>query len=386
MPESHDTELVAKVKQLLADQLGLDSSEIRMDQGLADLGADSLDAIEIIMACEDEFAIEIDDEKAEGIKTVADLVAAIAASAPTEIQPIPLLVDDGAVEVSELRQALADRGDFLILDEEHFDKAILGVVEGEDVSAVVYDADAVIELLMAHEAMDHDEAAQWFDFNIARAFHGPSSPLFLERLLPPDPLKDLDRQTIGRLCEILHTDRENLVDAVERLAGLACAAVAEIKSDADLSRRTPPDWMPAAEAMVEALASGPLLDPTPTEQAIDKMVGEVSGWLDTLIRDGLNRLLGHASWAPEDMKGRLQCVTIRGSTMKTYCLDGAAFLETDDPKVVPDDLGGSAGHTLRYSMNYRYLGDAVQPVGKGPGLHLDNGEFVPADQLHGQLG
>jgi acyl carrier protein len=386
MSENRDAELAAKVKQLLADQLGLDSSEIRMDQGLADLGADSLDAIETIIAIEDEFAIEINDEKSEGIKTVADLVAAVAASVPTEIQPVPILAGEDEVVVSELRQALAERGDFLILDEEHFDQAILGLAESGGVSAVVYDADAVIGQLMEHEAMDRDEAGQWFEFNIARAFSGPNSPLFMERLLPLDPMRDFDSHTIGRLCEILHTDRESLVDAVERLAGLACAAVAEIKSDADLSRRTPPAWMPAAETMVDALASGPMLDPAPTDMAIDQMASGITQWTDDLIREGLNRLLGHAKWAPEDLKGRLQCVTIQGRTLKTYCLDGAAFLEIDDPKVAPDDLGGSGGHTLRYSLDWRYLGDAVKPVGKGPGLHLDSGEFVPADQLNGRLG
>ena len=57
------------------EQLQVEESEITMDTNLMkDLSADSLDAVEIIMAIEDEYGIEIPDEEAENIQTVQDLV------------------------------------------------------------------------------------------------------------------------------------------------------------------------------------------------------------------------------------------------------------------------------------------------------------------------
>lgn len=65
-----------KIKEIILDQLGLDDDqEIAMETSLMkDLEADSLDAVEIIMAIEDEFDVEIPDEDAEGFKTVGDIV------------------------------------------------------------------------------------------------------------------------------------------------------------------------------------------------------------------------------------------------------------------------------------------------------------------------
>ncbi len=64
-----------KIKEIIIEQLQVDESEITMDTNLMkDLSADSLDAVEIIMAIEDEFGIEIPDEEAETIQTVQDLV------------------------------------------------------------------------------------------------------------------------------------------------------------------------------------------------------------------------------------------------------------------------------------------------------------------------
>ncbi|MCQ2554899.1 MAG: acyl carrier protein [Clostridia bacterium] len=64
-----------KIKDIIVEQLQVDADEITMDTNLMkDLSADSLDAVEIIMAIEDEFGIEIPDEVAEGIQTVNDLV------------------------------------------------------------------------------------------------------------------------------------------------------------------------------------------------------------------------------------------------------------------------------------------------------------------------
>ena len=64
-----------KIKEIIMEQLQVDESEITMDTNLMkDLSADSLDAVEIIMAIEDEYGIEIPDEEAETIQTVQDLV------------------------------------------------------------------------------------------------------------------------------------------------------------------------------------------------------------------------------------------------------------------------------------------------------------------------
>jgi acyl carrier protein len=65
-----------KVKEIIVEQLGLEESqEIKRETSLInDLEADSLDAVEIIMAIEDEFGIEIPDEEAEGFKNIGDIV------------------------------------------------------------------------------------------------------------------------------------------------------------------------------------------------------------------------------------------------------------------------------------------------------------------------
>ena len=64
-----------KVAAMLSEQLGLDEEEISMDLAITDdLGADSLDLVEVLVAVEDEFDVEIPDEEAEKLKTVADLV------------------------------------------------------------------------------------------------------------------------------------------------------------------------------------------------------------------------------------------------------------------------------------------------------------------------
>lgn len=62
-----------KVKQVIAEQLGVDESAVTMDASFVeDLGADSLDIVELIMGLESEFDIEIPDEDAEKISTVGD--------------------------------------------------------------------------------------------------------------------------------------------------------------------------------------------------------------------------------------------------------------------------------------------------------------------------
>lgn len=64
-----------KIKALIVKELGIDESKITMEARLSeDLGADSLDAVELIMAIEDEFNIEVNDEAAQDIQKVADIV------------------------------------------------------------------------------------------------------------------------------------------------------------------------------------------------------------------------------------------------------------------------------------------------------------------------
>ncbi len=64
-----------KIREIIVEQLQVDESEVNMDTNLMkDLSADSLDAVEIIMAIEDEYGFEIPDEDAEKIQTVGDLV------------------------------------------------------------------------------------------------------------------------------------------------------------------------------------------------------------------------------------------------------------------------------------------------------------------------
>jgi acyl carrier protein len=68
-------ETFERVKKIVADQLSVDSGEVKPDSSFAtDLGADSLDQVELVMALEEEFDIEIPDEAAEGIATVQDAV------------------------------------------------------------------------------------------------------------------------------------------------------------------------------------------------------------------------------------------------------------------------------------------------------------------------
>ncbi len=67
-----------KVKKIIVEQLGVEESEVTMEASITDdLGADSLDQVELVMAFETEFNIDIPDEEAEKIKTVGDAVRKI---------------------------------------------------------------------------------------------------------------------------------------------------------------------------------------------------------------------------------------------------------------------------------------------------------------------
>jgi len=65
---------IDKVKEMLANQLNVEANKINENSKIVeDLGADSLDMIEMLMALEEEFNISVPDDKAEGLKTVGDI-------------------------------------------------------------------------------------------------------------------------------------------------------------------------------------------------------------------------------------------------------------------------------------------------------------------------
>lgn len=67
-----------KVKEIIASELGVDADKITLETSIKDdLGADSIDAVQIVMALEEEFSIEIDTENVEEITVVKNLVAYI---------------------------------------------------------------------------------------------------------------------------------------------------------------------------------------------------------------------------------------------------------------------------------------------------------------------
>jgi acyl carrier protein len=71
--------LVEQVRGLVAEQLGVDSAELNSEANiLEDLGADSLDVVELVMAIEETFDIEINDEDAESMRTLGDVEKSVA--------------------------------------------------------------------------------------------------------------------------------------------------------------------------------------------------------------------------------------------------------------------------------------------------------------------
>jgi acyl carrier protein len=71
-----------KVKSIIVEQLGVDADEVTSDASFTDdLGADSLDIVELVMAFEEEFGIEIPDEEAEKISNVREAIEYIEANA-----------------------------------------------------------------------------------------------------------------------------------------------------------------------------------------------------------------------------------------------------------------------------------------------------------------
>lgn len=67
-------EIFEKVKSIVVDQLGVDEGDVNLGTSFEELNADSLDIVELIMALEEEFDLDIPDEEAEKIRTVGDAV------------------------------------------------------------------------------------------------------------------------------------------------------------------------------------------------------------------------------------------------------------------------------------------------------------------------
>lgn len=69
------------MRQIIAEQLGVDVSEVTLEKSLTeDLGADSLDLVDLVMAFEDEFGVKINDQDLSKIKTVRDVIEALQAT------------------------------------------------------------------------------------------------------------------------------------------------------------------------------------------------------------------------------------------------------------------------------------------------------------------
>lgn len=77
-----DANIADRVKQIIVEQLGVDAAEVTITAHFVnDLGADSLDTVELVMALEEEFDTEIPDEQAEKMQTVGQAIDYIAAHA-----------------------------------------------------------------------------------------------------------------------------------------------------------------------------------------------------------------------------------------------------------------------------------------------------------------
>ena len=68
--------IAEKVTEIIVEQLGVSADQVKTESNLIeDLGADSLDAVELVMAVEEEFGIEVPDEEAEKLRSVGDIIS-----------------------------------------------------------------------------------------------------------------------------------------------------------------------------------------------------------------------------------------------------------------------------------------------------------------------
>jgi acyl carrier protein len=75
-------DIEAKVKEIIINELGVDAEKVTPEASFVeDLGADSLDTVELVMAFEEEFGMEIPDEEAEKLRTVGDAISYIQSNA-----------------------------------------------------------------------------------------------------------------------------------------------------------------------------------------------------------------------------------------------------------------------------------------------------------------
>lgn len=73
--------MLDKVREIIVEQLGVEADQVKLESNfIDDLGADSLDTVELIMAFEEEFGVDIPDTEAEKIKTVKDVIDYIEAN------------------------------------------------------------------------------------------------------------------------------------------------------------------------------------------------------------------------------------------------------------------------------------------------------------------
>ena len=84
--------------------------------------------------------------------------------------------------MSEIRDYISENfeGDGVIILPKHFDSAIIGIAERCGLGPIIaYDTDLVIEAIMAHDGVTHEEAIEWYDYNIVGAYDGETTPIFI---------------------------------------------------------------------------------------------------------------------------------------------------------------------------------------------------------------
>src|SRR5215218_674890 len=93
------SDVAERVKKIVVEHLGVEAAQVKEEaKFIDDLGADSLDTVELVMAFEEEFAIEIPDDAAEKIQTVGDAIGFIKSNAKSRSSPVPAVrkADDEA--------------------------------------------------------------------------------------------------------------------------------------------------------------------------------------------------------------------------------------------------------------------------------------------------